>query len=108
MGARSGGLSSEGGDRRETVLAALAVATIALHRGEDLGAMWMIVAAVCVYALAYRFYSKFVALRLLVLDRARATPADTITAIATRAPIRRSCFNIWHLRNSVSSCSRTM
>ena len=35
----------------------LAVATIALHRGEDISAMWLVLAAVCVYALGYRFYS---------------------------------------------------
>ena len=59
-------------------LGALAVATIALRRGEDISAMWLVVAAVCVYALGYRFYSKFIATKLLVLDRARATPAERL------------------------------
>jgi carbon starvation protein len=60
------------------VFGALAVATIALRRGEDISAMWLVVAAVCVYALGYRFYSKFIAVKLLVLDRGRATPAERL------------------------------
>jgi carbon starvation protein len=60
------------------VVGALAVATIALRRGEDISAMWLVVAAVCIYALGYRFYSKFIATKLLVLDRARATPAERL------------------------------
>ena len=43
------------------VLGTLAVATIALHRGEKINALWLVVAAICVYAVGYRFYSKFIA-----------------------------------------------
>ncbi|HTR65960.1 MAG TPA: carbon starvation CstA family protein [Terriglobales bacterium] len=57
---------------------ALAVATIALHRGEQINAMWLVVAAVCVYAVGYRFYSKFIAAKMLVLDPQRATPAERL------------------------------
>jgi carbon starvation protein len=60
------------------VLGALAVATIALHRGEQINAMWLVVAAVCSYALGYRFYSKFVAAKVLTLDAQRATPAERL------------------------------
>ena len=60
------------------VLGALAVATIALHRGEQINAMWLVVAAVCSYALGYRFYSKFVGARVLALDGQRATPAERL------------------------------
>ena len=56
----------------------LAVTTIALHRGEQINAMWLVVAAVCVYALGYRFYSKFIAAKVLVLDPIRATPAERL------------------------------
>src|SRR4051812_33039007 len=38
-------------------IGAVAVATIALHRGEEINAMWLVVAAFCCYALGYRFYS---------------------------------------------------
>src|SRR5256885_5614327 len=56
----------------------LAVATIALHRGEQINAMWLVVAAICSYALGYRFYSKFVAAKVLALDAMRATPAERL------------------------------
>ena len=60
------------------VLAALAVGTIALHRGEQINAMWLVIAAVCSYASGYRFYSKFVAAKVLALDALRATPAERL------------------------------
>jgi len=56
----------------------LAIATIALHRGEEINAMWLVVAAVCSYALGYRFYSKFIAAKVLALDAMRATPAERL------------------------------
>src|SRR5450755_4649203 len=60
------------------LLGALALATIALHRGEQINAMWLVVAAVSSYALGYRFYSKFIAAKLLTLDALRATPAERL------------------------------
>jgi carbon starvation protein len=60
------------------LLGALAVATIALHRGEQINAMWLVVAAVCSYALGYRFYSKFIAAKVLALDAMLATPAERL------------------------------
>src|SRR5947199_556958 len=60
------------------VLGALALATIALRRGESINAMWLVVAALCTYALGYRFYSKFIAAKVLVLDAQRATPAERL------------------------------
>lgn len=60
------------------VLGALAVSTIALHRGEQINALWLVVAAVCSYALGYRFYSSFVAAKVLALDPQRATPAERL------------------------------
>lgn len=57
------------------LIGAYAVGGIALHRGETINAMWIVVAAVCVYALGYRFYSAWVAARVLTVDESRATPA---------------------------------
>jgi carbon starvation protein len=57
---------------------AFSVATIALHRGEEINAMWLVVAAVCSYAIGYRFYSKFIAARVLSLNARRATPAERL------------------------------
>lgn len=61
-----------------SALGTLAVATIALHRDENINALWLVVAAVCVYAIGYRFYSKFIAAKVLVLDPVRATPAERL------------------------------
>jgi carbon starvation protein len=58
------------------VLGASALGGIALSRGESVNAMWFILAAVCVYALGYRFYSAFLAAKVLTLDPTRATPAE--------------------------------
>jgi carbon starvation protein len=55
---------------------ALALATIAVHRGEQINALWLIAAAICTYALGYRFYSGFIAAKVLALDPKRATPAE--------------------------------
>jgi carbon starvation protein len=56
-------------------LGAFAFGTISLHRGETINAMWLVVAAVCVYLTAYRFYAMFIARRVLGIDPARLTPA---------------------------------
>jgi carbon starvation protein len=61
-----------------SALAALAFASIALHRGESINAMWLVLAALCSYVLGYRFYSRFVAAKVLTLDAMRATPAERL------------------------------
>jgi carbon starvation protein len=60
------------------LLGALALATIAFHRGEQINALWLVVAAVCTYAVAYRFYSAFISAKVLALDPLRATPAERL------------------------------
>lgn len=60
------------------ILGALALATIALRRHESINALWLVVAALCSYALGYRFYSRFVAAKVLALDAMRATPAERL------------------------------
>jgi carbon starvation protein len=52
-----------------------ALALIASNRGEPLSSAWFLVAALCVYAIGYRFYSSFLAARAFALDAERATPA---------------------------------
>ena len=59
-----------------SLLGAASLAKIALQRGESLSAIWFVLAAVCVYLVAYRLYSAFVAAKLLALDDSRATPAE--------------------------------
>jgi carbon starvation protein len=58
------------------ILAAAALATIALHRGEHISATWFVLAAVCSYLVGYRVYSAFIAAKLLALDNTRATPSE--------------------------------
>lgn len=48
---------------------------VALQRGEPISAIWIVIAAVCVYLIAYRFYSLFIADKVLGLDARRMTPA---------------------------------
>ena len=48
---------------------------VALQRGEPISAIWIVIAAVCVYLIAYRFYSLFIADKVLSLDPRRMTPA---------------------------------
>ena len=51
---------------------------VALSRGETISSTWFLVAALCTYALGYRFYSAFLAARALALDDARVTPAHRL------------------------------
>jgi carbon starvation protein len=59
-------------------LGTTAIGMIALSRGETLNSLWFVIAAICVYALGYRFYSAFLATRVLMLDAGRATPAERL------------------------------
>ena len=60
------------------LLGAFAISGIALNRGESINALWLITAAVCVYAIAYRFYAAWIAAKVLVIDETRATPAERL------------------------------
>ena len=57
-------------------LGAVAYATIALRRGEPINSAYILIAAVCTYVIGYRFYSKWIAARVLMLDDRRATPCE--------------------------------
>ncbi len=58
------------------VLGAGAYGAIALRRGEPLNSAYLLLAALCTYAIGFRFYSKWVATRVLMLDARRAPPAE--------------------------------
>ena len=58
-----------------TLLGLGAIAVLALSRGEQINALWIIVAGLCAFAISYRFYSKWLATRVLLLNDERATPA---------------------------------
>ncbi|HEY5941048.1 MAG TPA: carbon starvation CstA family protein, partial [Gemmatimonadales bacterium] len=58
---------------------AVAWGVLALHRGETISAAWVVLAAVGTYLIAYRFYSRFLADRVLGVNDRRATPAERLT-----------------------------
>ena len=58
-----------------SVLGLAAIAVLALSRGEQISALWIVTAGLCTFAVSYRFYSKWLATKVLVLNDERATPA---------------------------------
>src|SRR5215468_4186215 len=60
------------------ILAAISLGAIAIVRGEHIDSMWLVLAAVCTYALGFRFYAKFIAARVMALNDKRATPAERL------------------------------
>ena len=58
-----------------SVVGAFALGYIALNRGEQINALWIVVASVCVYLIAYRFYGRYIAKNVLGVDATRMTPA---------------------------------
>ncbi len=60
-----------------SALGAGSVAFSALHKGETINALWIVVAGLCSFAVAYRFYSKWLITKVLVLDKHRAPPSVT-------------------------------
>jgi len=58
-----------------SVLGATALARLALSRGESISAGWLLAAALCCYAVGYRFYGRMIATKIFVVDDRRATPA---------------------------------
>ena len=61
------------------VFGSICLAVLALHRGETISALWLVCASISVYLIAYRFYSRFIANRVLLVDPARPTPAHTMS-----------------------------
>ncbi len=58
--------------------AALCLGAIATSRGERISSIWLVLAAACSYLIAYRFYAKFLAARVMALNDERATPAERL------------------------------
>ena len=58
--------------------AAFCLGGVALMRGEHINSIWLVLASACTYITAYRFYGRFVAARVMVLDDQRATPAERL------------------------------
>ncbi len=60
------------------LLGAGTLAGVALARGETINSAWLVLAAVCTYLAAYRFYAAFIAAKVMALDDNRATPAERL------------------------------
>lgn len=58
-----------------SVIGAFALGYVALQRGESINAIWIVIASVCVYLIAYRFYSLYISKKVVGLDATRMTPA---------------------------------
>src|SRR5690242_9178221 len=59
-----------------SLVGAFSLGTVALQRGESINAVWLVIAAVSTYLIAYRFYALFIARTVLELDPSRPTPAN--------------------------------
>ncbi len=57
------------------LIGAISFGVVALNRGESINAIWLVTAALCTYVVAYRFYARFIASKVLRLDGSRPTPA---------------------------------
>src|SRR6201994_332324 len=60
------------------IVGPFALGGLALHRGESINALWIVVAAACVYAIGYRLYAAWIAAKVLVVDPSRPTPATRL------------------------------
>src|SRR3954451_21997777 len=58
-----------------TLLGLASLGVLAMSRGEQISALWIVTAGLCAAAISYRFYSKWIATKILVLNDERATPA---------------------------------
>ncbi|MBW1603022.1 carbon starvation protein A [Streptomyces sp. JJ66] len=84
--AGTGGRTGRGGPSPKTIavwtavalVGAVSWAVLALSRGEEVSAAWMVAAALGSYAIGHRFYARFIAYRVLRVDKTRATPAERL------------------------------
>src|SRR6266446_6671828 len=61
-----------------SILAPVCLAAIALNRNEHINSFWLVVAAACTYLVGFRFYARFLSVRVMGLDDQRATPAERL------------------------------
>lgn len=72
------------------ILGAVSFGILAVSRGEHVNAVWLVLAAICVYSIAYRFYSLFIANKVFELDSRRLTPAHRLTDGLDYVPTNKS------------------
>lgn len=76
------------------VVGAIAWGVVALTRDEEISALWLLAAALGSYAIAYRFYARFIARRVLKADDARATPARRCATTPTTSRPTGGCCSV--------------
>ena len=70
-----GSIIKQAGWMALALVGAFAFGTVALSRGESINALWIVIAAVAIYLIGYRYYARFIATHVMQLDGNRATPA---------------------------------
>src|ERR1022692_995275 len=60
------------------IAAAFFLVGIAIDNGEPVNSFWLVLAAVCTYLVGFRFYAKFIAVKVMALNDQRATPAERL------------------------------
>lgn len=81
-----------------SVMGAFALGYIALNRGEQINALWIVVASVCIYLIAYRFYGLYIAKNVLAVDPTRMTPAVRHNDGLTMCRRTKKCCSVTILR----------
>ncbi|MCF3128023.1 carbon starvation protein A [Acinetobacter soli] len=76
---RKSTLSAKLGWSLVAIIGAVSFGILAISRGEHVNAVWLVLAAICVYSIAYRFYSLFIATKVFELNSRRLTPAHRLT-----------------------------
>jgi carbon starvation protein len=74
------------------LLGTISFCIVALTRGEPVNAAWLVVAAVCIYFIAYRFYALFITSRAFRVDPSRQTPAWRHDGLTTCRPTAWCCW----------------
>ncbi|WP_374663845.1 carbon starvation CstA family protein [Acinetobacter sp.] len=72
------------------IVGAVSFGILAVSRGEHVNAVWLILAAICVYSIAYRFYSLFIATKVFELNPRRLTPAHRLNDGLDYVPTNKS------------------
>ncbi|WP_286834469.1 carbon starvation CstA family protein, partial [Acinetobacter sp. UBA3132] len=72
------------------IVGAVSFGILALSRGEHVNAVWLVLAAACVYSIAYRFYSLFIANKVFELNARRLTPAHRLSDGLDYVPTNKS------------------
>ncbi|MBO3672820.1 carbon starvation protein A [Acinetobacter sp. UGAL515B_02] len=75
---RKSTLSAKLGWSLVAIIGAVSFGILAISRGEHVNAVWLVLAAICVYSIAYRFYSLFIATKVFELNSRRLTPAHRL------------------------------